>query len=309
MNVSRCGAERMATTTMKTQEKGTEARREDIAIPRPEFVTVERRMQLGKDLREKVPRTAHALWEPPSDRRDPVEVLLETEKDRLPELLPIRHGRMLQSPLSYLRGAAAMMAYDLSSTPNTGMRVQACGDCHLGNFGFFATPERDLVFDINDFDETIPAPWEWDLKRLAASLYVAGSENRLSERNCLELVAICGKFYRDLIRELSAMNVLDMWYFRLDMERMTAKAKDKEGRTILEKYAKSARRNVTSHIFPKITEEVNGQRQIIDEPPLIFHQPERRTWPELMEILKKYRGSLIQRNANFSTTTTSRTSR
>ena len=132
----------MATTTMKTQEKGTEARREDIAIPRPEFVTVERRMQLGKDLREKVPRTAHALWEPPSDRRDPVEVLLETEKDRLPELLPIRHSRMLQSPLSYLRGAAAMMAYDLSSTPNTGMRVQACGDCHLGNFGFFATPER-----------------------------------------------------------------------------------------------------------------------------------------------------------------------
>ncbi len=282
----------MATTTIQAPKKETEGRGATIAIPRPKFNSISQRMQMGKELREKVPRTDHAAWEPRSDRRDPVEVLLETEKDRLPELLPIRHGRMMQSPLSYLRGAAAMMAYDLSSTPNTGIRVQACGDCHLGNFGFFATPERNLVFDINDFDETIPAPWEWDLKRLASSLFVAGSDNKLSERRCLELVTFCGKYYRESIRELSTMNVLDMWYFQLNIDMMMSRAKDKEGRKIIEQYAQNARRNVTSHLYPKITNIVDGHRQIVDEPPLIFHLPERRAWPEIMELLKKYRNSL-----------------
>ena len=127
------------------------------------------RLAAGRKLRERLPRSSHASWTPPARRRDPMDILEESNQGRVPELVPIRYGRMLRSPFTFLRGSAALMAYDLATTPSTGLRVQACGDCHLLNFGLFATPERNLVFDLNDFDETLPAPWEWDVKRLAVS--------------------------------------------------------------------------------------------------------------------------------------------
>ena len=141
-----------------------------------EFRTRSERLEDGKSRRHNLPRELHASWEPAADRRDPIALLAASNRDRLPELIPIRYGRMLRSPFTFLRGAAALMAHDLATTPSSGIQVQACGDCHLLNFGLFATPERNLVFDINDFDETHPAPWEWDLKRLAASFVVAGRD-------------------------------------------------------------------------------------------------------------------------------------
>jgi hypothetical protein len=148
----------------------------------PKFHSRDERLAAGKALRDIFPRASHATWKPPAKRRDPIDVLEESNQDRMPELVPIRYGRMLRSPFTFLRGSAVLMAYDLAKTPTTGPRVQACGDCHLMNFGLFATPERHLIFDINDFDETLPAPWEWDVKRLAVSFAVAARDNRYSDR-------------------------------------------------------------------------------------------------------------------------------
>ena len=285
----------MVTTTKQATRKDTEVQGRTVSIPRPSFISIAQRMQRGKELREKVPRTAHAAWEPRTDRRDPIDVLLDTEKDRLPELLPIRHSRMMQNPLSYLRGAAAMMAYDLSSSPNTGIRVQACGDCHLGNFGFFATPERNLVFDINDFDETIPAPWEWDLKRLAASIYVAGQDSKMSERRCLNMVMLSVQAYRNIMHTLSKMDTLDMWYLQLSTERVvsrTSGVKDAQGKKLISAVTRKAQKQVASYVYPKITYEVDGHRRIVDDPPLIFHQVKREGWPDIQDLLKKYRETL-----------------
>ena len=146
--------------------------------PKPLGPTVKERMTAGKALRERVPRTSHAKWVCPADRPDPIELLKDADRGRLPELLPIRYGRMRQSPFAFFRGAGALMAADLAATPKTGIRVQACGDCHVSNFGGFGSPERRLVFDINDFDETLHAPWEWDVKRLATSIVLAGPADR-----------------------------------------------------------------------------------------------------------------------------------
>ena len=162
------------------------------------------RLRAGKALREKVPRAqCMRNGRRSAARRDPVEIIEESSQGRLPELIPIRYGRMLRSPFTFLRGSAALMAYDLASTPTTGIQVQACGDCHLLNFGLFATPERNLIFDLNDFDETLHAPWEWDLKRLAASFVVAGRVNGISDRCLRDVAAICAHSYREHMREFS----------------------------------------------------------------------------------------------------------
>src|SRR5262249_37005567 len=153
------------------------------AVTKSSSKLVVERLEAGKALRSQTSRTTHGHWKPASDRRDPVEILEESNQGRLPELTPIRYGRMLRSPFTFLRGSAGLMAYDLASTPTTGLRVQACGDCHLLNFGLFATPERNLIFDINDFDETLPAPWEWDVKRLAVSFAVAARDNRFTDKD------------------------------------------------------------------------------------------------------------------------------
>ena len=163
--------------------------------------TAEERMTAGRALRERVPRTSHAKWAPAADRPDPVTLLKESDRGRLAELLPIRYGRMRQSPFAFYRGAAALMAWDLAATPVTRIRVQACGDCHLLNFGGYGSPERRLVFDINDFDETLPAPWEWDVKRLAASVVLAGRQKGIGERRCAETARAVVASYRKHMRE------------------------------------------------------------------------------------------------------------
>ena len=181
-----------------------------------QFSTRGERLAAGKALRDRVPRKAHSVWAPPRTRRDPVDVLEESNRDRMQQLVPIRYGRMLRSPFTFLRGSAGLMASDLAATPGTGLRVQACGDCHLLNFGLFATPERNLIFDINDFDETLPAPWEWDLKRLAVSFAVAARDNDHSDDDARDAAVACARAYREHLREDSKVSPLDVWYEHLD---------------------------------------------------------------------------------------------
>ena len=191
--------------------------------------------EMGKSLREKCPRHAHAVWQPPDNRPDPVALLEESNKGRIPQLVPIRHGRMLQSPFTFYRGAALNMAADLACTPATGLRVQACGDCHLLNFGAFATPERRVIFDINDFDETLPAPWEWDVKRLAASFVLACRNNGFSEDVARDAVLSCVRSYREHMAEYSEMRVLDVWYASIDVEKLIPTIQDEEARKRMRK--------------------------------------------------------------------------
>ena len=181
--------------------------------------TPQERADRGREARAKVPRSSHAGWDPPSDRRDPVDLLEEQATSRVPELVPVRYGRMLASPFTFYRGAAYLMAADLASTPRSGINVQACGDAHLSNFGLFGSPERELLFDINDFDETLPGPWEWDVKRLAASLAVAGRNNGFSDAERGEVITASVGEYRTAMREFASMRNLDVWYARLQVQR------------------------------------------------------------------------------------------
>ncbi len=180
--------------------------------------SVEKKLELGKQLREKVLREDLGDWTPPTNRRDPIDIIIESNEGRLEDLIPIRHGRMMVSPFTFLRGSAAVMAYDLSNTPTTGLTVQACGDCHLSNFGLFATPERNLIFDVNDFDETIPGPWEWDIKRLVASIYVGYTQSGKSAKEAYNLSLVCATAYRKAMRRMAGMKALDIWYFQLDID-------------------------------------------------------------------------------------------
>ncbi len=175
-------------------------------------------LEAGKALRGALPRSAHAPWKRPTDRPDPIQLLQRSDPDRMPELVPIRYGRMLQSPFAFFRGAAAVMASDLARTPATGLRVQACGDCHLMNFGGFATPERNVLFDINDFDETLPAPWEWDLKRLVASMVLASRANGHADKDGRDAAVAAARSYRKRLREYAAMQPLDVWYSKVTAE-------------------------------------------------------------------------------------------
>src|SRR5271156_230351 len=178
---------------------------------------LEKRHQLGLDWRQKVPLATQGAWQPPANRRDPVEILIEQGKSRIEELLPVRYARMKADPFAFLRGAAAMMAADLSSMPATGLRVQSCGDCHLNNFGAYASPEGTPVFDINDFDETLPAPFEWDLKRLAASFVLEAKTRGLSGRIGRQLARTAVLAYRVHMRSLVALPPLDLWRARADL--------------------------------------------------------------------------------------------
>lgn len=175
---------------------------------------------MGKSLRDKCPREAHAAWQPAADRLDPLALMEESNKGRMPQLIPIRHGRMLHSPFTFFRGAALNMAADLATTPTSGIQVQACGDCHLLNFGAYATPERRVIFDINDLDETLPAPWEWDVKRLAASFVLACRDNGFSEDTARDAVLSCVRSYREHMADYSNMPVLDVWYASIDVEQL-----------------------------------------------------------------------------------------
>ena len=232
------------------------------------------RLKAGKALRKKVQRSSLGVWKPAADRPDPITVLRANSRGRLKELLPIRWGRMLASPFAFLRGAAAVMAADLAPTSVTGLRVQAGGDCHLANFGGFATPERHLVFDVNDFDETLPAPWEWDLKRLAASVVVAGRHAGIGDKAAAGSAQAAVRSYREMIAHLAGMRALDVWYARLDLENPVGGTQDLVERR-LSAEAEKARRQTMLHTFPKFMEVSSGAPRIKDDPPLIFHSHAR----------------------------------
>src|SRR5579864_1378556 len=192
--------------------------------------SADERMAEGKAVRDRVPRTSHSKWKPPANRPDPVAILKESDHGRLPELLPIRYGRMIQSPFAFFRGAAALMAADLAGTPKTGFGVQACGDAHLLNFGGYGSPERRLVFDINDFDETLPAPWEWDVKRLATSIVLAMRQASIGEGRCSDAARTSVESYRKHMREYADMAALDVWYSSLHVELFVQNADTPEAR-------------------------------------------------------------------------------
>jgi uncharacterized protein (DUF2252 family) len=233
--------------------------------------TVGERMKAGRALRERVPRSAHAKWAPAPDRPDPVTLLKESDRGRLSELLPIRYGRMRQSAFAFYRGAAALMAWDLAKTPVTKIRVQACGDCHLLNFGGYGSPERRLVFDINDFDETLPAPWEWDVKRLAASVVLAGRQKGIRERRCLDAARAVVASYREQMREYAHMPFLEAWYSHIDVDIFVEKAKTAREKKYWKKVERAAKMQTADYILPRITEVSHGKRRIIDHPPLVYH--------------------------------------
>jgi uncharacterized protein (DUF2252 family) len=255
--------------------------------------SAEERLRAGKALREKVPRSSHAAWTPPARRPDPIELLKKADSGRLLELLPIRYGRMKQSPFSFLRGAVAVMAWDLAHTPATGLRVQAGGDCHAANFGGFGSPERRLLFDITDFDETLPAPWEWDLKRLAASIVVAGRVTGIGERRSSAVARAAAESYRGRMREYAGMRALDVWYSHLDAQVLMNKANNLASRERWKKIEDKARVDTAWHVFPQITQVVNGQRRITDHKPLVYHPRHTEKFEsEVRDIFHRYRRSL-----------------
>ena len=279
-------------TTNKKNLKQTASAEEPTEDPRPVFRSREECLSEGKALRDKVPRKGCADWRPATEGRDPIAILEASNQDRLPELIPIRYGRMLRSPFTFLRGSAGLMAYDLASTPATGIRVQACGDCHLLNFGLFATPERNLVFDINDFDETLPAPWEWDVKRLAASFAVAARDNGHADEDARDIAGECVRAYRERLRDCSKMSPLEVWYTRLDAQTLIDMAPDAKAKKLREQITEKARQRIGEHLFPKIAAVVGGRHRLVDQPPVLFHVVEKNHDELVHEALEDYRLSL-----------------
>lgn len=267
-----------------------ETRRPAHSVPADDLVAA------GKRLRDTVPRASQGTWKRPKNRPDPIELLQASDTGRLPELLPIRYGRMLQTPFTFFRGSANVMAADLASTPTTGVRVQACGDCHLLNFGGFATPERNIVFDINDFDETLPAPWEWDVKRLAASFVLAARSNGLSDAAGRDAAVACARSYRERLREVAEMSPLEAWYAKIGLEDFVGLIDDQAIRKRVVRRVEKAKEDTSSDAdYPKLAEMVGGQIRIKDQPPLIFHleaQREEGFRAFLDRVLADYRQSL-----------------
>jgi uncharacterized protein (DUF2252 family) len=264
--------------------------------------TIEERRAEGRARRQEIPRSSHAGWRAPADRPDPITLLEDRHRSRVRELVPIRVGRMLVSPFTFLRGAAEVMAHDLASTPVSGFRVQACGDAHLLNFGVFATPERHLVFDVNDFDETLPAPWEWDVKRLAASVVVAGRGARFAPEQVDAAVAGSVRAYRTRTAELATMTPLDVWYDRVDVDAVLALA-DRQSMPTLptgDHLVERARHHTSLAALPKLTELVAGERRIIEDPPLILHAHHRFDVPrtvfdDYLRSVSRERRALLDR--------------
>ena len=272
------------------------------SVGTPVVTTRAERYAAGKALRSKVPRSSHAGWSPAPDRPDPVSLLEESNRSRIAKLVPIRYGRMALSPFTFLRGSANVMASDLATTPITGMRVQACGDAHLSNFGVYATPERDQVFDVNDFDETLPGPWEWDVKRLAASVMVAGRQNGYSPGENRQAVLGGVAAYRQMMHQFATMRYLDIWYTKINLEYVRQQARRKKGKALIETAMKQAQRRTSLHTFPKLAEVVDGQYRIKDEPPLIVHYEDiddvnqiRRFGDAYIASLPEYRRVLRER--------------
>jgi uncharacterized protein (DUF2252 family) len=275
----------METSTVSTVEPATS----------PSQITPADRRAHGKRLRDTVRRDAHTEWRAPADRADPIGILRAADASRQPDLVPLRYGRMLQSPFTFYRGSAGVMAADLAHTPVSGINVQVCGDCHLMNFGGFATPERRLIFDINDLDETLPAPWEWDVKRLVASFVLAARSNGLSDANGHDAAVACARSYRRKMRDFAAMDVLDAWYARLDDTDILAMLPQERKAVLKKRIAKATAASSSELAFPKLVEGGGAQARIHDTPPTIFHAEASRAAGDLemiRESFKKYHETL-----------------
>jgi uncharacterized protein (DUF2252 family) len=250
------------------------------------------RREAGREARKAVARSAHAAWSPAADREDPVAILVRQERGRDATLLPLRHGRMAATPFAFFRGAAAIMAADLAPTPVSGITVQLSGDAHLLNFGAYAAADRRLVFDLNDFDETHPGPWEWDVKRLAASLVVAARDRRLTAGagRGLVLAAIGG--YRVKMVELAALSDLDTWYSRIDVAELVRTVPSGIERMEVRDVLAAAATRDNVHSFARLTEVVDGQRQFLHRPPVLDRLPPGPARKRVMAVLDKYPASL-----------------
>jgi uncharacterized protein (DUF2252 family) len=264
-------------------------------LPVDEYIhvigTVASRLAAGKALRKQVPRRSHAEWSAATDRPDPVSLLEEQNRSRLEYLVPLRFERMSVSPFTFLRGTAIVMAADLAATPVSGIRVQMCGDAHLNNFGIFATPERNQVFDLNDFDETLPGPWEWDVKRLAASIVVAGRNNAFSRDINRQAVLSCMASYRQRMWEYSQMRHLEVWYSRIDYA-TSLESVSSSFRWWINKQSRRATRRTHVDLVPKLTQEVNGQILIKPDPPVLTRLKDDELTRMLSALVQEYRTTL-----------------
>ncbi len=289
------------TTTSGKRRSASGTSSTPAAAPVP-HLSVSERVARGKAARAEVPRSSHARFEPSRDRSDPVELLERQAETRVPELVPIRYGRMLVSPFTFYRGAAKIMAHDLGPTPRSGLHVQCCGDAHLSNFGVFASPERRLVFDINDFDETLPGPWEFDVKRLAASMLIAARDNGYRAKDQDRIVLGTVARYRTAMREFAGMKDLEVWYSRLEIEAIlrdrAPQFKEKMVKRAENMLAK-ARTKDSMAAFSKLTQAVDGEVRIVDQSPLIVpleqlaqgHQREE-LFEWLHAMMRRYRDTL-----------------
>ncbi|MFT3772518.1 MAG: DUF2252 domain-containing protein [Minicystis sp.] len=268
-------------------------------IPHP---SAAERAARGKAERAEIPRAAHATWEARRHRPDPIALLEEQASTRVPELVPIRHGRMLVSPFTFYRGAAYVMASDLAAAARSGLRVQLCGDAHLSNFGVFGSPERRAVFDINDFDETLPGPWDWDVKRLAASMELAGRDNGFSKSARADIVLLTVREYREAMRRFAKRSNLAVWYASLAVEQIFDRFRARVGRKrihVAEQNIAKARTRDSVQVCEKLTREVGGRRRIIRDPPLIVPMEDfvegvarEQLEQQVREILRGYRATL-----------------
>jgi uncharacterized protein (DUF2252 family) len=261
------------------------------------IVAAETRVAEGKALRDKIPREQLGRWNETKGRRYTIDLLHESDIGRMKKLIPIRYGRMLPSAFTFYRGAAGVMAADLARTPTTGLRVQACGDCHLVNFGGFATPERSIIFDINDFDETAQGPWEWDVKRLVASIVLAARSNGLSDQRGRDCAVSCARRYREHMRESAKMDPLAIWYAETKASDFIESLPKVLQRSVKKRIENAAGRSGSEFDFPKLAGSVAGQIRITDQLPLIFHTRTTST-PEaeatLEQLFHTYQQSLVE---------------
>jgi uncharacterized protein (DUF2252 family) len=254
--------------------------------------TYQQRRERGRAARQRTPRSSHAQWAPAPERPDPVDLLEAQAKNRQPDLAQIRYARMTSSPFTFMRGAALTMAHDLAETPRTGIQAQLCGDCHLMNFGLYASPERTLLFDVNDFDETLPGPWEWDVKRLATSLVVAGRENGFDSADCRRAAREAVRSYRQRMTEYSQMGELEVWYSRVRAEEIFDLISDSKTMKRAKKALSKARGRDSLQALSRLTGVVDGHRILIDDPPLLVRVVEEGLRTQIDDILQMYRSTL-----------------
>src|SRR5215218_8900914 len=279
----------------KDQKLQPEPGAADFPTAAPPSSRTRQRYERGRVARREVPRGAHAGWAPAPDRPDPVDLLEAQARDRIEDLMPIRYSRMMASPFAFMRGSAIVMAQDLAGTPKTGIRAQLCGDAHLLNFGAYASPERALLFDLNDFDETLPGPWEWDVKRLAASFVVAGRDNGFEVADCREAAQTSVASSRQRMAEFSEMGEPAVWYSRIGEEEVRSLLSDARKKTTkkLSKSVRKARGRDSLQALSKLTRVVDGHRMIVDDPPLLVRIPEGdEIRGQVYAILESYKRTL-----------------